>query len=545
MQSSFDYIVIGAGSAGCVLAARLSEDPGVSVLLIEAGASDRSPLFRMPAGIRFLYNSRRYNWRYHTEPQPELNNRRIYIPRGRALGGSSSINSMIAIRGNHADYDEWAGQGLTEWSHDALLPYFKRLENASAVAAANSNQRGFEGPIVLNFGPRGNPVHEALIRSACETGLPRNDGFNQDGQIGAGYYELTIDNGRRSSATAYLRKRGGGHNLAILTGSYVSKIEIEKGRVRGVHVTRGGRTRFIEARGEVILSAGAIESPKLLMLSGIGSADELRQHGIDVRADLPEVGRNLQDHLDCSIRFEANHAVTLTPYLGLAKGGLAGLDYLLRGQGVAASHGIESGAFWGDGETSDVPTHQLHLITVLRNPPPGQKIAHGFAARICQLKPRSRGRVTLRDADPRNHPLIDPRFLTEPADLDEMIDGLSRGADIFARPDFQHEIKRILDTDAVGSRSDRERFVRSSAETIYHPSCTCRMGVDEQSVVDPSLRVRGVDGLRVVDASIMPSVIRGNTNLPVMAIAEKAADLIRGCPVEADATLSGKVGTNV
>jgi choline dehydrogenase len=520
--SRYDYIIVGAGSAGCVLASRLSEDPNVKVLLLEAGAP-ASIFVHMPAGIRVLYNSPRHNWQFWTEPQTHLNNRRIYIPRGRVIGGSSSINSMIAIRGNPWDYNSWAARGMPQWNFNSMLPYFRKVEDATLVEDSNDPRRGFSGPIRLSYGPK-RPTAKALIESAMAAGLPENNGFNGDSQVGAGFYELTIADGKRSGAFKYLERAKNRSNLTIMPNCRVRRIVVEGSRARGVVVAQKGRETTISSDREILLTAGAINSPQLLMLSGIGPADHLKSFGIRQILDLPGVGENLQDHLDCALRFEASHPTTLTPYLGLLRGGLAGARYLLRGDGPAASQGVEAGAFWGPDRTSPLPEWQAHFIIALRNPPSGERVAHGFAVRVCQLRPESRGTLRLRSADPTDAPVIDPRFASENADFISLRDGIAEMCDIVMRPPFAHHIKRPLDTQAFAGRSSLEAWLRDRAETVYHPVGTCRMGVGDDAVVDPDMRVRGIDGLRVVDGSVMPTLISGNTNLPIMAMAEKIAD---------------------
>lgn len=526
--SGYDYIVVGAGSAGCVLASRLSENPDVRVLLLEAGAPSSSVFVHMPAGIRVLYKSPKYNWQFWTEPQSGLNNRKIYIPRGRVVGGSSSINSMIAIRGNPSDYDSWAAQGLPQWGYESLRPYFRKIEDAALVTPQHEQDRGYSGPIRLSYGTLKHPISKAFIESARSAGLPENNGFNGASQIGAGFYELTIAEGKRSGSFKYLDRAKGRSNLTIMANSRVRRLALEGTRVRGVVIEKSGQEITIPAEREVLLTSGAIGSPQLLMLSGIGPADHLRSFGINPVVDSAGVGANLQDHLDCAIRLEASQPITLTPYIGLIKGGLAGAQYLLRGTGPGTSQGVEAGAFWGPDKNSSWPEWQAHLIVALRNPPPNERIKHGFAIRVCQLRPKSRGTLRLRSADPFDTPAIDPRFLSDETDFVSMQEGVRQMCEIIDQTALRRHIKRKIDIDAFTSTDSRKKWIRASAETIYHPVGTCRMGEDSGAVVDSQLRVRGVDNLRVVDGSLMPTVISGNTNLPIMAMAEKAAEQIAG-----------------
>lgn len=524
---TYDYIVVGAGSAGCVLASRLTEDPNTKVLLIEAGPPASSVFVRMPAGIRVLYTSAKYNWRFWTEPQAHLNNRKIYIPRGRVVGGSSAINSMIAIRGNPADYDSWAAQGLPSWSYESLRPYLRKIEDARLLGNGQDKDRGYSGPIRLSYGTLQHAISRAFVESAVATGLALNNGFNGASQTGAGFYELTIADAQRSGAYKYLDLAQGRSNLTMLTDCKVRRLSLEGTRARGVVIGQGGREITIRADREVLLAAGAIGSPQLLMLSGIGPADHLNSVGIKPFHDAAGVGENLQDHLDCPICVEASEPTTLTPYLGLLKGGLAGAQYMLNGTGPATSQGVEAGAFWGPDNDSTLPEWQVHLVLALRNPPAGERVAHGFAARVCHLHPKSRGTLKLRTADPSDAPAIDPRFLSEQSDLVSMQRGVERMCEIFEQQPLKQRVKRNMDIAAFAGQAALIKWIRARAETVYHPVGTCRMGSDEGAVVDSELRVRGLDGLRVIDASVMPTVISGNTNLPVLAMAEKAADFIK------------------
>jgi len=539
-MAKYDYIIVGAGSAGCVLANRLSEDPNVKVLLVEAGG-DKSLFVDMPAGIRFLYTSGRFNWRFWTEPQKHLDNRRIYIPRGKVIGGSSSINSMIAMRCNPWDYDSWAAQGMPQWSFAEMYPYLRKIEDASLVAEPTDGTRGRDGPIKLSYGPR-RPTAQAFVDSLLAAGLPENHGFNGSSQVGAGFYELTIANGKRSGSFRYLERTKGRRNLTILVHCHVRRINVEKGRACGIVLVQNGREKTISCDREVLLTAGAIGSPHLLMLSGLGPADHMKSFGIKPVQDMPGVGENLQDHLDLAVRFESSQPTTLTPYMGLLKGGMAGARYILKGDGPAASQAVEAGAFWGPDRSSLLPEWQAHFANVLRNPPTGKRIAHGFAVRVCQLRPQSRGTVRLRSGDPTVAPAIDPRLASEREDLESLRDGTRDMCEMMMGGPLKSFIKRPIDPDVFGNLSEQEAFVRARAETVYHPVGTCRMGADDESVVDPSMKVRGVESLRVIDGSVMPTLLSGNTNLPIMAMADKIADeLIQGGSVMRDHQIAATI----
>lgn len=538
-HAAYDFVIVGAGSAGCVLASRLSEDPKVKVLLIEAGSAPSSVFVHMPAGIRVLYKSAKYNWRFWTEPQPGLSNRKIYIPRGRVVGGSSSINSMIAIHGNPWDYDAWAATGLASWDFRSLEPYLRKIEDATLVTGAREPHRGYSGPIRLSYGTLRHEISKAFIESAKLSGLPENHGFNGASQIGAGFYELTIADGKRSGGFKFLEQAKERSNLTVMTDCSVRRLAMQGSRATGVVIESKGRETTVLAEREVLLAAGAIGSPQLLMLSGIGPAEHLREIGVKPIIDAAGVGSNLQDHLDCSLRFEASRPITLTPYLGLFKGCLAGVQYVCRGDGPGTSQGVEAGAFWGPDRGSNLPEWQAHLSLALRNPPPGARIAHGFSIRVCQLRPKSRGVLKLRSADPADPPRIDPRFLSDDSDFVSLQAGVGQMCEIAGQSPLAKLIKRPIDSAAFGGAASRAQWIRDYAETIYHPIGTCRMGTDSGSVVDSQLRVRGIDNLRVIDGSVMPTLISGNTNLPIMAMAEKAVDLIKSGEVDVGGTRGG------
>jgi Choline dehydrogenase and related flavoproteins len=514
-RETYDFIVIGAGSAGCVLASRLALDSSKRVLLLEAGGSDRHPFIHMPAGIARLVHNRRINWNYSTEPEPALDGRRLYWPRGKVLGGCSSINAMCYVRGQPEDYDDWARNGADGWSYEDVLPYFRK----SAIAISNLRSR--------------NVLSEQFVAAGMHVGLPRNEDFNGASQYGVGYYQVTQQEGRRSStAVAYLRPAREWLNLEIRSNSRVERVVIDNGRARAVQYVQQGRRSTVLCKGEIVLCAGAVNSPQLLMLSGIGPAAHLRELGIPVQIDLPGVGGNLQDHLDVCTLYKCTQPVTydFSPLSELA----VAVRYLFTRSGPGASNIAEAGAFLRSsravGERPDV---QLHFVPAQlddhgRNRLPG----HGFTLHACNLRPLSRGRIRLRSARAGDAPRIFANYLQEPQDLAVMIEAVRRSREIIGAPSFDsYRGSEVFP--GVQAQTDAElgAFIRAKAETIYHPVGTCRMGSDELAVVDPSLRVRGVHGLRVADASIMPTIVRGNTNAPTIMIAEKAADLIRG-PVE-------------
>lgn len=521
----YDYIVIGAGSAGCVLARRLSAQSYRRVLLLEAGGRDVNPFIHMPAGLAQLVHNRRINWNYYTEPEPELENRRLYWPRGKVLGGCSSINAMCYIRGQPEDYDDWARDGAIGWSYDDVLPFFRKSEHQQH---GHSEYHGASGPLWVEDLRHRNPLTDSFVAAAVSAGLPLNPDFNGKRQLGAGYYQVTQQRGRRCSAAAgYLRPARHRPNLTLQTNALVERIVFKDHRAVGVEYRVGSKRHTAYCDGEVLVSAGTVNSPQLLMLSGIGPADHLRSHGVQVVVDQPSVGRNLQDHLDVCTLYKSTRPISYD-FTRLQELRVL-LQYWLKREGAGVSNIAEAGAFACSSRAArDRPDIQMHFVPAQlddhgRNRLPG----HGFTLHACHLQPRSRGRIRLRSNRPDEAPLIFGNYLQDPCDLQVMLEAVRLSREILRSPAFD-ELRGEEVFPGINDGSDRElvRFIRHKAETVYHPVGTCRMGMDAKAVVDEALRVRGVAGLRVIDASIMPTIVSGNTNAPTIMIAEKAANHI-------------------
>lgn len=532
----FDYVIVGGGSAGCVLANRLSANPGTRVCLLEAGGGGNSILVRMPAAVVAMLPGRPKinNWAFETVPQPGLNGRKGYQPRGRALGGSSAINAMLYVRGQRQDYDGWADLGCEGWDWDSVLPYFKRSENNERGA---DDLHGADGPLQVSDQKEERPITRAFVEAAAQLQHKVTDDFNRGDNEGAGLYQVTqfhdpAKNGERcSAAAAYLFPVMDRPNLTVITGAQAREITFDGHRATGVIYRQGGKGAdlTVTAAREVLVCSGALKSPQLLQLSGIGDPEDLTPHGIAVRHALPGVGKNLQDHLDFILAYKTKD----TDNFGIGAAGTVGLiKHLVRwrktGVSMAATPFAEGAAFLKTSPDLDRPDIQLHFtIALVDDHARKLHLGYGFSCHICKLRPESRGTVSLHSADPFAAPAIDPAYLSDPRDLDTMIKGARMTREILEAPALaKYRHKEMFGTDTARTDADWERHIRARADTIYHPVGTCKMGVDDMAVVDPQLRVRGLQGLRVVDASVMPTLVSGNTNAPTIMIAEKAADMI-------------------
>jgi choline dehydrogenase len=527
---SYDVIIVGGGSAGCALGNRLSADPSTRVLVLEAGRRDRSwDLFiQMPAALSFPIGNRFYDWRYESEPEPFMHGRRIYHARGKVLGGSSSINGMIFQRGNPLDYERWAADpGMSDWDYANCLPYFKRMETCLAGADV---WRGGEGPLVLERGPATNPLFRAFFEAVEQAGYPLTDDVNGYRQEGFAAFDRNIHHGRRlNAARAYLHPVMNRPNLEVHTRAFVTRVLFEGTRAVGVEVVERGRARTIAA-GEVILCGGAINSPQLLQLSGVGNAPELRALGIDVVHDLPAVGENLQDHLEVYVQYASKLPVSVAPALKWRNRPLVGLRWLLFRSGPGATNHFEAGGFVPSNDDVAYPNLMFHFLPVAIRYDGSAPQGHGYQVHVGPMYSDARGSVKIVSRDPRTHPALRFNYLSTAQDRREWVEAIHSARSILDQPAFgPYNGGELSPGPSVHTDEQILDWVARDAETALHPSCTCRMGVGENSVVDPAtMRVHGLDGLRVVDASAMPYVTNGNIYAPVMMLAEKASDLILG-----------------
>ena len=540
MSDTYDYIIIGAGSAGCVLANRLTADGTTKVLLLEAGPKDNSILVKMPAGVGALLTQKGdYNYGFYTEPEPNLENRKLWWPRGRGLGGSSSINGMIYIRGHARDYDQWRQMGLTGWSYAEVLPYFKRSESLEGGGDA---YHGGDGPLHVSKASSKSPIYSSFIKAGGEAGYKITADFNGYQQEGFGPYQMTVRDGERwSSSAAYLRPVLGRANLTVLTGAKTTKILIEGGAATGVEFDQEGVRKTALAAKEVLLSSGAVHSPQILQLSGVGDPEDLRAAGVEVVHALPGVGKNLQDHLDVVLSWDTPTTPSAYSYNKGLNRLLTGARYMLLKQGPGRQQFLEAGAFLKSRPELDRPDLQLHCVLAIMQDH-GRTIIpkDGFSVHVCQLRPESRGEIKLASSDPFAEPKILCNYLATDEDLRSLREGVKMMRKVAEQPALaQVRGEELFPGPAVQTDEEIDAWIRRSAETIYHPVGTCKMGSpsDANAVVDEQLRVIGLKNLRVIDASVMPTLVGGNTNAPTMMIAEKAADLLLGkaapAPLEA------------
>ncbi|MCJ8144772.1 choline dehydrogenase [Ancylobacter sp. A5.8] len=529
----FDYIIIGAGSAGCVLADRLSADGTARVLVLEYGGSDRSIFIQMPSALSIPMNMAKYNWMYESEPEPGLGGRRLHCPRGKVLGGSSSINGLVYVRGNPADFDRWQEEGAEGWSYADVLPYFQRAESRQE---GGDSYRGADGPLATRYGALKNPLYNVFVEAAQQAGYPATDDINGYTQEGFGRMDMTVKDGVRwSAANAYLKPAMSRPNLKVETHARVTRVLFEGRRAIGVAWERGGERFEHRASREVILSGGPINSPQLLKLSGVGPAAELRQHGIKVVADRPGVGENLQDHLEFYFQVACTQPVTLYSSMGLFARGRIGLEWLMTKQGLGATNHFESCGFIRSRPGVPYPDIQYHFLPLaVTYDGKGLASEHGFQAHVGPMRSKSRGWVRLNSADPADKPRIFFNYMSHEDDRIEMRACVRLTREIFAQAAFDPWRGREIQPGAeIATDEAIDAFIRDKVESAYHPSCTCKMGAvdDPLAVVDSAAKVIGVEGLRVVDSSIMPSVTTGNLNAPTIMLAEKAADHIRGVPL--------------
>jgi choline dehydrogenase len=525
--AEFDYVIVGAGSAGCVLANRLSANGKHSVLLLEAGPKDSNIWIHVPLGYGKLFKEKTVNWMYQTEPEPGLHGRQVFQPRGKVLGGSSSINGLLYVRGQHEDYDRWRQRGNVGWGFDDVLPYFKKAENQQRGA---DDYHGAGGPLSVSDWRHEDRLSEAFVKAAVETGIPFNPDFNGKTQEGAGFFQTTTQRGRRaSSAYSYLRPAMGRSNLHVETDALAQRILFEGKRAKAVEYKQNGNLRTARARKEVLVSSGAYNSPQLLQLSGVGPGDLLKSHGIEVVLDAEGVGNDLQDHLQVRLVTRCAQKVTLNDVVNHpVRRAMAGVRYALSRSGPLTIAAGTSGAFFKTNPRLASPDIQIHFIPFSTDKM-GEKLHpfSGFTASVCQLRPESRGSLKIRSADPAAPPEIRINYLATETDRAAFIDGINILRKILAAPALKpYSVEEVYPGAKATSDEELLDYCRKTGSTVYHPTSTCRMGNDPLAVVDQRLRVRGIEGLRVVDASVMPDLMSGNTNAPTIMIAEKASDMI-------------------
>ena len=529
MTLEADFVIVGSGSAGAALAYRLSEDGRHSVIVIEYGGTDIGPFIQMPAALSFPMNMSLYDWGFSSEPEPHLGNRRLATPRGKVIGGSSSINGMVYVRGHARDFDTWSEMGATGWSYADVLPYFKRMEHSHGGEA---DWRGTDGPMHVRRGKRQNPLYAAFIEAGRQAGFETTEDYNGSKQEGFGAMEQTIHRGRRwSTANAYLRPALKRENVSLVNG-FARKVVIENQRAVGVEIEAGKQIQVVKAKREVVLAASSINSPKLLMLSGIGPAAELARNGIAVVADRPGVGCNLQDHLELYIQQESIQPITLYSKLNMFSKALIGAEWLFFKTGLGATNHFEAAAFVRSKPGVDYPDIQYHFLpAAIRYDGKAAAESHGFQAHVGPMRSKSRGSVTLRSADPNDKPVIHFNYMSHPDDWSDFRHCIRLTREIFSQPAFDpFRGREISPGPDVQTDDELDAFIAEHAESAYHPCGTCRIGRadDPMAVVDPECRVIGVDGLRVADSSIFPQVTNGNLNAPSIMVGEKAADMILG-----------------